>query len=291
MESLINRQREKSMEVEHTGQNPVKAWALVTGASAGIGEEFCNQLAAMGYPLVLVARRGDRLQQLAERLKERHGIACRCFAMDLSTPDASQRLVESLAGEGIEIEFLVNNAGYGVPGFFTVPDWKTHADSLQLMLTSVCELTWRLLPGMQARNKGYIVNVASLAGLAPGSAAHTLYGATKAFLIRFSESLACENLDTGVTISALCPGFTYSEFHDVTGMRDLVSQMPSYMWMTAEEVVSYGLESVMREKPRVMAIPGRVNRFIAQLLRLMPRRLAMWLTQRESRRWRARENQ
>jgi short-subunit dehydrogenase len=275
------------MESEQAGKNPVKAWALVTGASAGIGEEFCNQLAAMGYSLVLVARRGERLQQLAERLDQRHGASCRCFPMDLSAPEASRELVGSLTSEGIKIEFLVNNAGYGVPGLYTVPDWKAHADSLQLMLTSVCELTWRLLPGMHARNKGYIVNVASLAGLVPGSAAHTLYGATKSFLIRFSESLACENLDTGVNVSALCPGFTYSEFHDVTGSRELVSQMPGYMWMTAEEVVSYGLESVLGDKPRVLAIPGRVNRFIAQLMRLMPRRLAMWLTQRESRRWRA----
>ena len=279
------------MKDEQAGQNPAKAWALVTGASAGIGEEFCNQLAAMGYSLVLVARRGERLQQLAKRLKESHGIACRCFAMDLSALDASLTLVKSLDDEGIEIEFLVNNAGYGVPGYFTVPDWETHADSLQLMLTSVCELTWRLLPGMHARNKGYIVNVASLAGLVPSSAAHTLYGAIKSFLIKFSESLACENLDTGVAVSALCPGFTYSEFHDVTGSRELVSQMPSYMWMSAGDVVSYGIESVVREKPRVTAVPGRVNRFIAQLVRLMPRRLAMWLTQRESRHWRAQENQ
>jgi len=279
------------MKDEQVGQNPAKAWALVTGASAGIGEEFCNQLAAMGYSLVLVARRGERLQQLAKRLKESHGITCRCFAMDLSALDASLTLVKSLDDEGIEIEFLVNNAGYGVPGYFTVPEWQTHADSLQLMLTSVCELTWRLLPGMQARNMGFIVNVASLAGLVPSSAAHTLYGATKSFLIKFSESLACENLDTGVAVSALCPGFTYSEFHDVTGSRELVSQMPSYMWMSAGDVVSYGIESVVRAKPRVTAVPGRVNRFIAQLMRLMPRRLAMWLTQRESRHWRAQENQ
>lgn len=278
------------MEFGTGKQEADHAWALITGASAGIGEEFCDQLAARGYSLVLVARRGDRLQLVAERLKERHGTACRCFAMDLSIPDASRKLVESLAGEGIEIEFLVNNAGYGVPGYFTVPDWQTHADSLQLMLTSVCELTWRLLPGMQSRRKGYIVNVASLAGLVPGSAAHTLYGATKSFLIRFSESLACENVDTGVAVSALCPGFTYSEFHDVTGSRELVSQMPSYMWMDAEEVVSYGIESVMQDRPRVTAIPGRVNRFIAILMRFMPRRLSLWLTQRESRRWRKQQD-
>jgi len=279
------------MKAENAVKNPDRAWALVTGASAGIGEEFCNQLAALSYPLVLVARRGDRLEQLARRLKERHGVDCRCFALDLSVTNAPRVLAEALADEGIEIEFLVNNAGYGVPGHFNGPDWETHADSLQVMLTSVCELAYRFLPAMQSRNKGYIVNVSSLAGLTPGSAAHTLYGATKSFLIRFSESLACENLDTGVAVSALCPGFTYSEFHDVTGSRELVSQMPSYMWMSAREVVSYGIDSVMRDQPRVTAVPGRVNRFIARLVRLMPYRLAMWLTQRESRRWRAEENQ
>ncbi len=128
--------------------------------------------------------------------------------------------------------------------------------------------------------------MASLAGLVPGSARHTLYGATKAFLIRFSESLASENQDTGVAVSALCPGFTYSEFHDVLGIRDQVSQMPSWMWMEADEVVRYGIESVVRKPPRVVAVPGRANRFIAMLARKLPQRWALAMTQREARRWR-----
>jgi short-subunit dehydrogenase len=275
------------MEAGQTKNRHKNGWALVTGASAGIGEEFCNQLAELSWSLVLVARRENRLRQIAERLEETHGIECRYYALDLAVSSTPQALLDTLASEGIEIEFLVNNAGYGVPGQFTVPDWKIHADSLQVMLISVCELTWLLLPGMQARNRGCIVNVASVAGLTPGSAGHTLYGATKSFLIRFSESLAQENHDSGVSVSALCPGFTYSEFHDVTGTRELVTQMPSYMWMSAEEVVRFGIESVTRDKPLITAVPGRVNRFIALLVRLMPRRLALWLTQRQSRRWRA----
>jgi short-subunit dehydrogenase len=264
-----------------------KGWALVTGASAGIGEEFCNQLAALAWPVVLVARREDRLRLLAERLGKEHGVECRCYPIDLALPDASERLVAALEADAIEIEFLVNNAGYGVPGTFTESNWQTHTDSLQVMLTSVCELSWRLLPGMQQRSRGYIVNVASLAGLVPGSARHTLYGATKAFLIKFSESLAMENLDTGVSVSALCPGFTYSEFHDVLGNRELASQMASYMWMNADEVVRFGIDSVTKKAPLVVAVPGRVNRFIATLFRLMPRKMALAFIQRKSKEFRA----
>ena len=261
-------------------------WALVTGASAGIGAEFCRQLAARGYSLVLVARRRDRLEQLADELQREHAIDYRVLPLDLARPDAARLIESALSEASIEVEFLVNNAGYGVPGTLTEPEWQTQADSLNVMLNSVVELCWRLLPFMQRRRRGFIVNVASLAGLVPGSPRHTLYGATKAFLIRFSESLAMENTDTGVAVSALCPGFTHSEFHDVINTRDIVSKMPPWMWMDADEVVRYGIESVTRQPPRIVAVPGRVNRFIAMLARKLPLRLSHKLTQRQSRRWR-----
>jgi len=140
---------------------------------------------------------------------------------------------------------------------------------------------------MQKRRKGYIINVASLAGLVPGSAGHTLYGASKAFLIAFSQSLAAENTSSGVRVSALCPGFTYSEFHDVSGTRDLVSQLPQWMWMHADEVVRYGLDSVMGEPLRVVAIPGRANRLIARSMRCLPAAITYRMTRRVSRRFRA----
>ena len=268
------------------GATENNAWAVVTGASAGIGAEFCRQLAGRGYSLLLVARRWDRLEQLADELRQQHAVDCRVLPLDLAQQGAARAIETTLAEAGIEIEFLVNNAGYGVPGTFTESDWQVHQDSLNVMLNSVAELTWRLLPGMQARRRGFIVNVASLAGLVPSSARHTLYGATKAFLIKFSESLAMENLDTGVAVSALCPGFTYSEFHDVTGVREQVSQMPSWMWMNADEVVRYGIESVTRTPTRVIAVPGRANRFIAMLARKLPQQLSQRMTQKESRRWR-----
>jgi short-subunit dehydrogenase len=261
-------------------------WALVSGASAGIGAEFCRQLAGRGYSLVLVARRQERLRELAETLRQQHATENLILPLDLSQPGAAETIEAALSRASIEVEFLVNNAGYGVPGTFTEPAWQTHADSLNVMLHSVLELTWRLLPGMQRRQRGYVVNVASLAGLVPSSARHTLYGATKAFLIKFSESLAMENLETGVAVSALCPGFTYSEFHDVLGTREIVSQMPSWMWMDAEDVVRYGIESVTRDPPRIIAVPGRANRFIAMLARKLPQRVTQLMTQRGSRRWR-----
>ena len=260
-------------------------WALVTGASAGIGAEFCRQLADRGYSIVLVARREDRLQDLAGSLTAQNPIECRCLAADLADPGACAQIVDFLSREKIELEFLVNNAGYGVAGAFNEAAWPVHADFITVMLTAVCELSWYLLPGMQERGKGYIVNVSSLAGLAPAAARNTLYGAVKAFLIKFSQSLAMENLDTGVAVSALCPGFTYSEFHDVLGIRKQVNELPSWMWLTAEEVVRYGIDSVTREQPRIVAVPGKANRFIAMLIKQLPAKLTQALTQRESRRW------
>lgn len=274
------------MTYGHSDSTP---WALVTGASAGIGAEFARQLAARGYAVALVARRADRLEELALYLRQRYTVDCLSVPLDLARTDSVVELESVLAAEGIDIEFLVNNAGYGVPGTFTQPDWQTHADSLQVMLNGVCELTWRLLPAMQRNGKGYIVNVASLAGLVPGSARHTLYGATKAFLIRFSESLAAENQQTGVKVSALCPGFTYSEFHDVIGTREQVSRMPSWLWMDAPEVVRYGIESVDRDEPRVIAIPGRVNQGIATLARKLPYALTQSMIKRQAHRWRAQD--
>lgn len=265
-------------------------WALVTGASAGIGAEFCRQLAALGYSIVLVARREDRLQAIAGQIEQAYPVKCLALPQDLGAPDASRAIVDRLHDEGIEIEFLVNNAGYGVAGCYEEAAWERHDQFLQVMLNSVCELTWRLLPGMQQRGKGYIVNVASVAGLIPGAARNTLYGATKSFLVKFSESLAMENVDKGVKASALCPGFTYSEFHDVLGVREQVSQMPGWMWMEAEPVVAYGIESVMRDKPRLVAVPGKANRFIAMLMRKLPLTYTQGMTQKQSKRWRAKED-
>ncbi|HEV2621385.1 MAG TPA: SDR family oxidoreductase [Frateuria sp.] len=258
--------------------------SLITGASAGIGAAFAQELAVHGHDLVLVARRAERLHALADRLRGQYGASVHVMPADLADPGAPQRLAETLQREGLAVDWLVNNAGYGVPGTFEASDWSMHADFLQVMLHAPTELAWRLLPGMRKRGYGRIVNVASLAGHVPGSAGHTLYAASKAYLIKFSQSLALENRHLGVHVCALCPGFTWSEFHDVTGTRALVGKLPRFMWQDAGAVVREGIDAV--ERGTVVQVTGRVNRTIKALAKLMPDRLALWLTARESRRYR-----
>ena len=269
------------MTQKNSRSDQSKPWALVTGASAGIGAEFCRQLAAQGYQLVLVARRADKLQTLAEELQSSYDAHSLVITADLSQKNASSLITNRLEQEDIRIEYLVNNAGYGLPGSYHVPDWQDHADFIQVMMTAVCELTRRLLPGMRERGRGFIVNVASVAGLVAPSAGHTLYGASKSFLIKFSETLALENEQNGVKVCALCPGFTYSEFHDVNGTREMISQLPKFLWLDAKDVVSDTIRAMSAEKVKTVVIPGRqykaivfANRYLPWLAAILSRRTA-----------------
>ena len=263
---------------------PSRTLSLVTGASAGIGAAFARTLAARGHDLVLTARRVDRLESLAAELRQRHGCTITVLAADLADPAAPRVLCEDLARRGLAVDWLINNAGYGVPGTFAANEWRVHADFLQVLLTAPLELAWRLLPGMRERGYGRIVNVASLAGHVPGTAGHTLYAPDKAFLVKFSQGLALENRERGVHVCALCPGFTYSEFHDVTGTRALMDKMPGFMWQRADEVVAEGIAAV--ERGDAVHVTGRVNRIIKGVFKLMPDKLALRLSARQARRYR-----
>ncbi len=258
--------------------------ALVTGASAGIGAEFARQLAAEGLGVVLTARRTDRLETLAADLRARHGVDVVCIGADLADPHAPARLFEECAQRGLAIDVLVNNAGYGVPGSFLSRSWQTHADFIQVLMTAPAELCHRFLPAMRERGRGRIINVASLAGHVPAPAGHTLYAASKAYLIKFSQALALENRAQGVHVCAHCPGFTYSEFHDVTGTREQMKSMPRWLWMDADEVVRDGLAAVARGD--AIRVSGRVNRAIKALTRLLPDRLGEHLVARSGKEFR-----
>lgn len=242
---------------------------LITGASAGIGEQFALVFAQQGFDLVLTARREDRLRTLAERLTRDYGRRVEVIVADLAERDACARLCDEIAARGLTIDALVNNAGYGVPGAYLKSPWQRHDAFLQVLVTAVCELTYRLLPGMIARGYGRIINVASLAGLMPAPAGHTLYAASKAFVIKFSEALAAEVRAQGVHVTAVAPGFTYTEFHDVTGTREKVKSLPSWLWMDAPTVARQGFEAVMAGRP--LEINGRINRTAALLGRILPR--------------------
>jgi len=252
--------------------------ALITGASAGIGEAFAHEYARRGWNLVLTARREDRLRALAQELADVRGVAARVLPADLADPAAPAALVDELGRAGVPVDALVNNAGFGVAGSYRSTTWAQQRDGIQVMVTAVAELTHRLLPGMIDRRYGRIVNVASVAGLVPSPPGHTLYGASKSFLVKFSQALAAEVRAYGVHVTALCPGFTYSEFHDVNGTRGLVSQLPGFMFMDAGTVARQGYDAVMRGKS--VYVNGRVNRGIALLVRYLPH----WLIQGQLRR-------
>ena len=257
----------------------------ITGASSGIGEAFAEVFAAHGFNLVLTARREDRLRAVAARLAAAHGAASHIIVADLEQRSAPEQICADLAHHGIAIDALVNNAGYGVPGAFIRSPWQRHETFMQVMMVAVADLTYRLLPPMIERRYGRIVNVASLAGLIPSSAGHTLYAATKAFVIRFSESLAHETRASGVHVTAVCPSFTRSEFHDRTGTREIVSQLPKWMWMDSPTVARQGYEAVMAGVP--VYINGGMNRAMFRMMNILPRVIVAAFEKRMSRYYRA----
>ena len=253
---------------------------LITGASAGIGAAIAREYAQRGWNLALVARREEPMITLATELKSAYGTTSHIFIADLFAKDATQDLMTRLQHKDIQIDGLVNNAGYGHPGGYLDSPWEDHGKFIQLMLTAPCELTRALLPDMKARGFGRVINVASLAGHLPGSKGHTLYAAVKSFLIKFSESLSMEMEGSGVNVSALCPGFTYSEFHDVNGTRGGVSKLPSWMWMEAEQCAELGVEAC--ERGRAVFIPGGANKSIAALNKILPASIAANLMAKNS---------
>lgn len=251
--------------------------ALVTGASAGIGAAFARHLAKRGYDLALSARRAERLHALAAELGAGVGAAALIIPGDLARSDAPARIAEAIAADGRPLEVLVNNAGYGLPGGFGETPWEDQAAFLQVLLNAPLELIHRLSPAMRARGRGRIVNVASLAGFVPGGAGHSLYASVKSGLIRASQSLHLEMAPDGVHVSALCPGLTWSEFHDVNGMREQLDRTtPRWLWQEAQVVVEAGWRAVEANRP--VCVPGMHNKTIAALGRLLPDELIMSLT-------------
>ena len=239
---------------------------LITGASAGLGAALAREYAKRGWNLILVARREERLQALAAELNQVHGTQSQVIATDLFSETAVPDLLRAL--NGVQIDGLINNAGYGHPGTFLTSDWEDHRRFNHLMSVVPIELTRALLPGMVERGYGRIMQVASLAGHMPGSRGHTLYAAVKSYLIKFSESLNAELEGTGVNASSLCPGFVLTEFHDVNGTREGINSLPGFMVMDADVCACLAVDAL--EANKAVFISGRVNRFLARLNRWMP---------------------
>jgi short-subunit dehydrogenase len=236
--------------------------ALITGASSGIGAAFARALAARSYDLVLVARREERLAALAVELQGRHAIDAEVLVADLSQPADVERVAQRVAGLET-LELLINNAGFGTIGRFFKVDLAKHLDMIHVHVIASVRLCRAALPGMVARGRGAIVNVASVAAFSP-LVGNATYSATKRFLVTFSQSLQMELAGTGIKVQALCPGFTHSGFHDTPEYeRFKRSSIPGFMWMSAEDVVAGSLKAL--ERKRVVYIPGFKNRLLVTL--------------------------
>lgn len=260
---------------------------LITGASAGIGEEFTRQYAALGWDLALTARRADRLEKLARELEDKYQIATLVIVQDLARANSVDTILKEIKAAGRHVDGVVNNAGYGLPGTFFNTKWKDQATFLRVLYTAPIELTHKVLGGMAERGFGRIINIASLAGYSPGSNGHTLYASVKSGLIKFSESIQAEAAAAGydnVHCTALCPGFTWSEFHDVNGTRETTNEMPDWMWMEAAPVVEAGIKACERGQPVV--VPGAVNKGLATLTRILPEPIGRALVGSQSKRFR-----
>ncbi|UQE73711.1 SDR family oxidoreductase [Gordonia sp. PP30] len=244
--------------------------AVVTGASSGIGAEFAEQLARRGADLVLVARREDRLRALAARLAAEHGVGVRVVAADLAGPAGRQTLLDALAGTDVDV--LINNAGFATHGAFAELDPQRVHDEIAVNVVAVTMLTRALLPGMLARDRGAIVNIASTAAFQP--IAHmAVYGATKAFVLSFTEALWGETERGGVDVVAVCPGATDTEFFDVAGESASVGSR-----QTPAQVVETALGALDRRSTPPSVVSGAANRWASRLPRILPRRTTIRVT-------------
>jgi len=233
--------------------------ALITGASAGMGAEFARQLAAAGTDLVLVARRLDRLEEMAASLRAEHGVAVQVIQADVASEEGLAAVEEHIARSGT-LDLLVNNAGFGGRTGFVKGAVSDHLHMVRVHVDAAVRLTKAAVPGMIDRGRGAIVNVASVAAFSLFSGA--MYSGTKAFLVMFSQNLQTEVRSKGLVLQALCPGMTHTEFHEVAGIDKSV--VPAPFWMAAEKVVGISLRRLGRG---VVCIPGWYNRGLTFLMR------------------------
>ncbi|MEY3175234.1 MAG: Serine 3-dehydrogenase [Planctomycetota bacterium] len=244
-------------------------WALVTGASSGIGAEFAVQLASRGMHLILAARRKDRMTQLATDLNTRHGTRCHVVTIDLADPESGALLYEELQRLGVSVELLVNNAGCGLIGQIETTSPDEVRRMLQLNLLTLTDLTYRFLPDMLERRHGAIVNVSSQAAFQP-VAFMGAYAASKSFILHFSEALWAEARSRGVTVMALCPGVTRTDFFDTAGAPGWLEKHTA---QSPVKVVKAALRAL--EKRRQYVVPGWGNYLMTLLVRLTTRRTAV----------------
>lgn len=243
--------------------------ALVTGASSGLGSDFARHLAEAGCNLVLTARREDLLKALQQELTERHGVSVVVIALDLAEADAPDRLYERLKADGVAVDVLINNAGFGLYGDFLDIPWERERAMLELDILTLVHLTKRFAHDMVARRFGYILQVASIGAFQP-IPTYASYSAAKSFVLSFGEALNHELKGTGVSCTVLSPGVTATEFLKVSGQAPTLYQRMAMM--QSPTVTRIGLQALIRRRSSI--VPGFLNAVTAWSTRLMPRSLA-----------------
>jgi uncharacterized protein len=254
----------------------MKPTVLITGASSGIGEALARLFAAHGHNLVLVARSADKLQSLSDELARGHGIQSRVLAADLADPGAPPHIFETLGQQGVVIDVLVNNAGFGARGAYAEIDYDVEARMIQVNVTAVAHLTRLFLPGMLARRQGKILNVASTAAYVPGPFM-AVYYASKAFVLSFSEAIAEETQGSGVTVTALIPGPTATNFAAAAGNQDSLLFRTGTA-MSAGAVARVGFDGLMAGKR--VAVAGVSNKLTVLSTRVAPRSMLARITRK-----------
>jgi short-subunit dehydrogenase len=255
---------------------PSRPVALITGASMGLGAEFARLFAANGHDLVLTARSADKLASVKREIENLHGASVRVIVADLAEPGAPRAIYDEIAAAGIEISVLVNNAGYGMYGFFHEVDRDAVMDMIQVNVNALVLLTRLFIGDMVGRGRGRILNVASTAAFQPGPL-QPVYYATKAFVLSFTEAIANELKGTGVTATALCPGPVATGFQERANVGD-VRGLRLMMRTTPEQVVREGFDGMVKGKSVV--IPGMLNRILVFLLRFSPRNFVTGMVRR-----------
>jgi short-subunit dehydrogenase len=267
--------------------SPPRKLALITGASAGIGAAFARAYAARGYDLALVARRVDRLEALGAELSARHGVEAFAIGADLAGYDAEAPVMAALAERGRHVDILVNNAGFGIPQSFVATPWARQRDFLITLAVTPCALAHAVIPGMLERGGGAILNIASIAGYAPGVAGNTLYPGVKSLMIKFSQSLDAEYRARGLRVTAVCPGTTMSEFAETAHIPGREALKPGFGVQTAEAVAAAAIAA--SEAGRLIVIPGWHNRLAVTLMRALPEPLVRGLINAGAARYRPKE--
>ncbi|HEY3949569.1 SDR family NAD(P)-dependent oxidoreductase [Phenylobacterium sp.] len=252
--------------------------ALITGASAGIGAAFARAYAARGHDLALVARRAERLEALAGELSAAHGIEAFAVPADLAAWEARDGVLGAVAARGRHVDVLVNNAGFSIAQSFAGVPWERQRDFLMTLVVNACGLAHGVIPGMVERGRGSIINVASLTAFAPGVAGHSLYPGAKSLAVKWSQSLAAELGDKGIRVTAVCPGFTLTEFAEANGTKQVMDQASRRFFQTAEQVVEETLAANARGK--VVLVPGWHNKVAVAILKATPEFIAIPLIKR-----------